>query len=74
MDYKMDENRLVFTKIDKIGPDWFLRFIKNQTVKILKNILKKLKKRKLEKLSDKLENLSDKLEKLNDKNRFSFNF
>jgi hypothetical protein len=57
MDYNIDKNRLIFTKIDKINPDHqFLRFTKNQLVTI-----KKIKfwffKQKPEKPNDKPEKL-----------------
>jgi hypothetical protein len=40
MDSLTDENRLVFMKTDKIGPDWFYRFTENRSVqfKVFKNL------------------------------------
>jgi hypothetical protein len=51
MDYNINENRLVFVKIDKTGLDRFLRFTENRSVIVQKiqnlNVFEKIKTRKL---------------------------
>jgi hypothetical protein len=48
MDYNIDQNRLVFIKTGKAGPDLFYRFTENQSVQF--EILKFFEKSKTKKI------------------------
>jgi hypothetical protein len=60
MDYNINENRLVFVKIDKTGLDRFLRFTENRSVIVQKiqnlNVFEKRKTKKLKRQTQKTSN------------------